>query len=147
MRDYRKSRFTFHASEGLPGLEFEEFRIMYEAEDTHWWYRGLRGVMFQLLGLRNPRRRSMRILDAGCGTGGTLQALTCRGFTNLEGFDLNPPALHFCKERGLHNVKLGSITDIPYESDTFDAVISSDVLCDAGTSNETAALHELYRVL
>ncbi len=128
-------------------MEFEEFRIMYEAENTHWWYRGLRGVMFQLLGLRNPRNRSIKILDAGCGTGGTLQALMNQGFTNLEGFDINPPALHFCKQRGLRNVKLGSITDIPFESDKFDAVISSDVICDAGTSNEATALHELYRVL
>jgi len=120
---------------------------MYEAEDTHWWYRGLRGVMFQVVGLGDPRKRAMRILDAGCGTGGTLQALASRGFSNLEGFDLNPPAHHFCKQRGLCNVRLGSITDIPFESDTFDLVISNDVLCDAGTSSEMAALRELYRVL
>lgn len=128
-------------------MEFEEFKIMYEAEDTHWWYRGLRGVMFQLLGLSDSRRRCMRILDAGCGTGGTLDALTDQGFTNLHGFDLNPPALLFCKQRGLGDVRIGSITDIPFENDTFDAVISSDVLCDAGTPNERVALDELYRVL
>jgi SAM-dependent methyltransferase len=128
-------------------VEFEEFKIMYEAEDTHWWYRGLRGVMFRLAGLNGPRRRSLRILDAGCGTGGTLHALQEAGFRDLEGFDINPPALHFCRERGLSNVRLGSIMDIPFESDSFDLAISNDVLNDAGTSNEMAALRELYRVL
>jgi SAM-dependent methyltransferase len=128
-------------------LEFEEFKIMYEAEDTHWWYRGLRGVMFGLLGLDSPSRRALRVLDAGCGTGGTLQSLREAGFSNVEGFDINPPALHFCRERGLANVKLASITDIPYPDATFNVVISNDVLNDAGTLNEGAALAELYRVL
>jgi len=128
-------------------LEFEEFKIMYEAEDTHWWYRGLRGVMFELLGLDSGRTRALEVLDAGCGTGGTLQALRNAGFLHLQGFDLNPPALHFCRERGLEQVKLGSITDIPFPDNVFNVVISNDVLNDAGTSNEAAALSELNRVL
>jgi SAM-dependent methyltransferase len=128
-------------------LEFEEFKIMYEAEDTHWWYRGLRGVMFSLLGLGDPGSRGWEILDAGCGTGGTLQALKEAGFARTQGFDINPPALHFCSIRGLDNTRLGSIMDIPFPADAFDVVISNDVLNDAGTSNEAAALSELRRVL
>ena len=128
-------------------MEFEEFKIMYQAEDTHWWYRGLRGVMFRLLGLRNPRRRCMQILDAGCGTGGTLQALQDAGFTRTEGFDLSKVALEFCNMRGLNGMKRGSITDIPFGDCSFDVVISCDVLNDVGTPNEQKALTELYRVL
>ena len=128
-------------------MELEEFKIMYEAEDTHWWYRGLRGVMFSLLGLNRPGTRKWKILDAGCGTGGTLQALSNAGFANLEGFDLNPPAVEFCHERGLLFVRQGSITGIPFADNSFDAVVSNDVLNDAGTSNEITALSEMYRVL
>jgi SAM-dependent methyltransferase len=128
-------------------LEFEEVKIMYEAEDTLWWYRGLRGVMFELLGLDRPAARQLQILDAGCGTGGTLAALRRAGYSSLSGFDLNPPALDFCRERGLNYVKLGSLTAIPFESDRFDLVVSNDVLNDAGIADEQAALHELYRVL
>lgn len=147
MSSGREAETRIPYPEGQSRLEFEEFKIMYEAEDTHWWYRGLRGVMFTLLGLRGRGKHAPSILDAGCGTGGTLHALQVAGFTNLQGFDINPPALHFCLERGLRNVKLGSIMDIPFGSDTFDIVISNDVLNDAGTSNEAAALSELYRVL
>ncbi len=128
-------------------MEYEEYKIMYEAEDTHWWYRGLRGVISTLLGLGKARRKTARILDAGCGTGGTLHALAERGFANLGGFDLSPVAVEFCRRRGLSNVRLGSITDIPYESDTFDLVISCDVVTDAGTDNEMQALREMHRVL
>jgi SAM-dependent methyltransferase len=128
-------------------LEFEEVKIMYEAEDTHWWYRGLRGVMFELLRLHRPGAQQLRILDAGCGTGGTLAAFTRAGFKQLDGFDLNATALDFCRERGLDYVKLGSLTDIPFESDAFDVIVSNDVLNDAGISNEADALRELYRAL
>jgi SAM-dependent methyltransferase len=128
-------------------VEYEEYKIMYEAEDTHWWYRGMRGVMSVLLGLNKARNHGAHILDAGCGTGGNLHALASRGFHNLEGFDLSPVALEFCHRRGLHNVRPGSITAIPYDDDTFDLVISCDVVTDAGTENELRALSELFRVL
>ncbi|MEO5953837.1 MAG: class I SAM-dependent methyltransferase [Chloroflexia bacterium] len=120
---------------------------MYEAEDTHWWYRGLRGVMSTLLGLGKASRKDFPILDAGCGTGGTLSSLAKRGFSNLEGFDLSPIAIEFCHKRGMERVRLGSITQIPFEDRSFDLVISCDVVSDAGTDNELDALQELYRVL
>ncbi|HET9495710.1 MAG TPA: methyltransferase domain-containing protein [Chloroflexia bacterium] len=128
-------------------MEYAEYKIMYEAEDTHWWYRGMRGSMFALLRLHADHKRELTILDAGCGTGGTLNALRKAKYSRLEGFDLNPIALEFCHKRGLDHVRLGSITDIPYPDDTFDIVISCDVVTDAGTDNEGAALRELYRVL
>lgn len=128
-------------------MEYAEYQIMYEAEDTHWWYRGMRGAMFTLLRLGPAHRREPSILDAGCGTGGTLNALRSAGYSRLEGFDLNPIALEFCRKRGLDHVRLGSITEIPYPDTTFDIVISCDVVTDAGTDNEATALRELYRVL
>jgi len=40
----------------------------HRAEDRHWWYRGRRCVLEQVIAdLRLPARA--RILDAGCGSG------------------------------------------------------------------------------
>jgi SAM-dependent methyltransferase len=128
-------------------VEFEEYKIMYEAEDAHWWYRGMRGVMFEMLGLKRNSPRQPSIIDAGCGTGGNLQSLELAGYHDLHGFDLSPIALEFCHKRGLQNVRQGSITDIPFDSDSFDIAYSCDVVTDAGTENEMTALGELYRVL
>jgi SAM-dependent methyltransferase len=128
-------------------VEYAEYKIMFEAEDTHWWYRGLREVIATMLGLKGAAGREMSILDAGCGTGANLAALERLGFRNAEGFDLSPIALEFCRQRGLTNVREGSITDIPFEDDRFDVIISCDVVTDAGTDNEMTAFRELYRVL
>jgi SAM-dependent methyltransferase len=128
-------------------LELEEYRIMYEAEDSHWWYRGLRASMLSLLRLDPRRDRELRILDAGCGTGGNLAFLREQGFNRLEGFDYSEHALHFCHERGLHDVRQGSATEIPFGSGIYDVVISCDVLNDAGVKDEITALREIKRVL
>jgi SAM-dependent methyltransferase len=128
-------------------VEYAEYKIMFEAEDTHWWYRGLRGVMGTLLNLDQAVRKQPRILDAGCGTGANLAALEQMGFRNAEGFDLSPIALEFCRQRGLTKVREGSITSIPFLENSFDIIVSCDVVTDAGTDNEITAFEELYRVL
>lgn len=127
-------------------MEYAEYKIMYEAEDVHWWYRGLRGTLFTMLRLDRANSRALRILDAGCGTGGNLAALQQAGY-DAQGFDFSPVAVEFCRARGLNKVGLGSITNIPYPDNTFDVIISCDVLNDAGTGDEARALEEIYRVL
>jgi len=119
---------------------------MYRAEGQHWWYRGLRAVLFRRTGLTDPASRAWAILDAGCGTGGNLSALRAGGHIHAQGFDYAASAVHFCRRRGLHNVRQASITAMPYLDNEFDLVYSCDVLCDSGTSSAAAALVELYRV-
>src|SRR4051794_30814275 len=128
-------------------MDFREFEVMYRAEQRHWWYQGLREIMFRRTGLYRPASRGWQILDAGCGTGGTLDALRRTGHLYAQGFDYNESAIYFCRRRGLHNVRQASITAIPFPGAEFDLAISNDVLCDTGTDDETAALRELYRVL
>ena len=129
-------------------MDFREFEIMYKAEDRHWWYRGLRSVMFRRAGLRaaaeprvaHPRRRLWH--------GRLPHGPAPHGPPHAEGIDYSEAAIFFCRNRrGMTNVQQASITDMPFPDNTFDLTISCDVLCDAGAANETAALGELYRTL
>ncbi|MDQ3706009.1 MAG: class I SAM-dependent methyltransferase [Chloroflexota bacterium] len=128
-------------------MEFEEYRIMREAEDVHWWYRGLRGVMFTLLSLDKQKDHPVKILDAGCGTGGNIAALEQAGFPHVLGFDYSSHGIHFCRERGLDNVCQGSLMSVPFRDNSLEVVISCDVINDEGLPDEIQALGELYRVL
>lgn len=126
-------------------MDFREYEVMYRAESAHWWYRGLRAVLFGQTGLDRAASRQWRILDAGCGTGGNLQALPAH--RRVQGFDYAAAAIHFCRERGLGNVTQASILAIPFPDNTFDLVYSADVLNALGDGRDTAGLREIYRVL
>jgi SAM-dependent methyltransferase len=126
-------------------MEFREYEVMYKAESDHWWYRGLRAILFGQARLDRPASRTWRILDAGCGTGGNLQALQTHRC--VQGFDYSPAAIHFCRERGLRNVTQASILEIPFPDNTFDLVFSNDVLCTVGDVHDVQGFREMYRVL
>lgn len=89
--------------------------------------------------------RKKKILDAGCGTGGFLNKI--KNNYEIYGFDINHEAVKFAKKRGLKNIKIGSLSKIPYKKNTFDAVVCIDVLYHQDVLNDVAAIKELARVL
>lgn len=114
----------------------DEYRVMYQVEDQHWWYRGMRRNLYALLSRHWDWQKQPQpaILDAGCGTGANLQ-LMLNGMGNrlntrqAFGFDLSGDALKYCQQRGLAGrLAQGSITEIPFASGSFDIAISFDVI-------------------
>ena len=83
-----------------------------------------------------------RVLEAGCGTGLVLARLA-RVASEAHGFDLSPGMVAKARERGL-SVSLGSVTQVPFRSDSFDLVCSFKVL--AHVPDIQRALRELARV-
>lgn len=126
-------------------MQAEEYRRLFEQEETHWWYRGLRElVLWHLQHIKNDLR-SMHILDAGCGAGFLLKCLADFGLA--VGIDLSPYALQFSKKRGVDNLIRGSISYLPIKSQQFDVIISLDVLYHKAIKNDVTVLKEFYRVL
>lgn len=118
-----------------------QHEAMRAVEDEHWWYAVLRRQVLNALSQRLPR--DAQILDAGCGTGGMMWQLPARW--NCIGIDISPLAVDHTRARGL-NARLGSVGDLPFESASFDAVLSLDVLYHAEVQPEQA-MAEAARVL
>jgi SAM-dependent methyltransferase len=125
-------------------LKAEEYRVMYQAEDTLWWYQGMESITRSVLEGIYGRRSGLNILDAGCGTGAAMGYLA--DFGVVTGVDLSEHALHFSRERGRARLTRGSVVHLPFRSGTFDLVTSFDVLCSNGIDDEQA-LQEFNRVL
>jgi SAM-dependent methyltransferase len=119
---------------------------MFRAEDGHWWYLGMEAITRALIQHWVQPSRSMRILDAGCGTGAAMTGFLAR-FGPVTGFDLSPLALRFCQQREARRLVNASIEDIPFASSQFDLVTSFDVLYEQGVRDDRPALAEIYRVL
>ncbi|MCA9602279.1 MAG: class I SAM-dependent methyltransferase [Myxococcales bacterium] len=118
---------------------YDDFAGWYERERG----RGYHGLIDDLeMGIIERMVRGKSVLEAGCGTGLILERLA-RVASDAQGFDLSPGMLDKARERGL-NVKLGSVTEVPYDDNSFDVVCSFKVL--AHVPEIGAALAELARV-
>jgi SAM-dependent methyltransferase len=122
-------------------LEPETYREQFELEDEHWWFKGRRAVIWSLL---RPLEASgaLRVLDAGCGTGRNL--IEFRRLGPVSGVDTSPEALAFCRERGIEDVRPGSLEALPFEDGSFDLILATDVI--EHLRDDAAALLELRRV-
>jgi SAM-dependent methyltransferase len=125
----------------------KEYEIMFRVEDRYWWYRGMRALVRSLLPEAFGADRSLRLLDAGCGTGANLAHVKSgsRGPGFACGVDLSPDALRFSHRRGLSALAGGSVTGLPFADGEFDLVTCHDVL--STVPDDVLAIGELARVL
>jgi ubiquinone/menaquinone biosynthesis C-methylase UbiE len=118
---------------------YDDFATGYERER----HRGYHALLDELeLGVVEPLVRGGEVLEVGCGTGLILEKLA--GYAKrAEGVDLSPGMLALARERGL-SVREGSATELPFDDDSFDAVVSFKVL--AHVPEIERALSEMARV-
>lgn len=123
-------------------MKTEEYGRMYEAEEGHWWYAGMRSVSLALLG--EPLAPGTRVLDAGCGTGGFLARIGPA--TRAFGVDLSTEASRLCRLRGA-TLARARVAALPFPDATFDLVTCFDVIYHLWVEDDRAALREMARVL
>ncbi len=124
-----------------------EYEKMASVEQKLWWYRALH--YFVLSSIRkNVTGQDIKIIDAGCGTGGLMMFLKRHGYTNLQGFDLSEKAVEICRHR-LQDVVLANLLDISslYPLKSADVVISNDTLYFLDEKERDLLIHRFSEVL
>lgn len=105
--------------------------------------------------LKGRFSKEMKILDAGCGEGRNAVYFINEGY-QLYGIDQNDIAIQYCrymaksldKKYDAHRFQVGSMEEIPFHKEAFDAVLCSAVLHFAeGESNFWQMMNEMLRVL
>jgi SAM-dependent methyltransferase len=120
------------------------YRLTYLHEQDLWWYRGMNQLLDLLIEQGHHLGR-LEILDAGCGTGGTMARLAARG--RVTGFDVSETALGYSRARGLRRLAQASITALPFRAGAFDLVVSLDVVHSLPRERHVPILREFARVL
>jgi SAM-dependent methyltransferase len=115
-----------------------------EAEANHWWFVGRRRMFARMVG-EMALSPHASILDVGTSTGTNLRMLLELGYRKVQGLDLSPEAQRYCAEKGLGDVRLGSILDLPFDDQAFDLVLATDVI--EHVDQDDVALQEVHRVL
>jgi SAM-dependent methyltransferase len=126
-------------------MNAEEYRVMYEVEDGHWWYVGMEAITRQVIERHYARGGHLRILDAGCGTGAVMGYLADYG--TVTGLDYSAEALYFSRQRQRERLAQASVMALPYRDESFDLVASFDVICVLGVPDDVLTLREFARVL
>jgi SAM-dependent methyltransferase len=122
-------------------MDATEYERMDRVEAELWWYRSLHARLAAALGGVQGR-----VLDAGCGTGGFLKMLARRRpDLTLTGCEFDGYAAALARRKGVA-VSVGSVHELPFGAQKFDAVVSADVLCHDGVA-PAPALAEMRRVL
>ena len=114
------------------------------AEDTHFWFKGLRRTARQLIETARGSREFRRIVDCGAGTGRNLDWL--RQYGDAVGVELSPTGLAAGRVRGRRLVA-GSVAALPIADSSVDLATSFDVLYCLDDATERKALEEMWRIL
>lgn len=124
-------------------MENAEYRNIFENEETNFYYVATHALVLALVNRLIPKKRGVKLLDAGAGTGMLAKKLSSVG--RVTAVDDSGQAVRFARKRGVA-VRKASLMHLPYPTDTFDVITCIDVLYHRRV-NDDRALRELYRVL
>jgi SAM-dependent methyltransferase len=112
------------------GMLKAEYGRMADVESRMWWYTSLHACLLTSIRERFQADTQIRILDAGCGTGGFLRYLRDRGYDNSVGLDIADLAVEASRNQGFEVIQ-GSISDPAtlQKAGKADVIVSMDVIC------------------
>lgn len=122
-----------------------EIERMAQLESTHWWFRGKRALLMDILRERCARLgdTTPRFLDLGSGTGANAVAFCALG--NVVALEPAIDALRYARAHQGPMYVRGEGTRLPFAARSFHAVVASDVL--EHIADDTEVVREVARVL
>ncbi len=123
-----------------------EFANIAAIEENFWWFRGMRRILFRLMDPVAAERRFGMVLEAGCGTGHLSRMLEQRYGWRMVPVDLAPEGLAYGKGLGVERMTQADVAALPFADESFDAVLSMDVIVHFPRGQEHKPFGEFVRV-
>jgi len=129
-------------------MDKQAYEELKEFQNTNWWFVARREIICSIVGRYRKellRKKDVSILDAGCGMGVLLQALSRYG--SVKGMDVEQEAVDYCNfVTGKKTVLKGRLPDeVPYPDRSFDIIVSAD--CLEHIEDDFGALLAMRRML
>src|SRR5438132_905314 len=130
----------------MSGMNPAEFANIRAVEQDFWWYRGMRKILFRMLDPMLKGRRLERVLEAGCGTGYFSRLLQKERGWPVVPLDLSREGLRYAQSLGVERAVQADVAALPFGDNSFDLVLSLDVVVHFPRGKEHLAVRELARV-
>jgi dTDP-4-dehydrorhamnose reductase len=127
------------------GMNRNFYKNYFEIEKNHWLMKIRRSIVLDNMKKYLGKKPSeAKILDFGCGSGIFVEELQRRGY-KIFGTDISEEAIKFGELKGIKNLSVQDSHKLGYGSNSFDAVLSMDVL--EHLEDESWAIKEVERIL
>jgi SAM-dependent methyltransferase len=117
------------------------YREYFHLERNHWWFKARSVILKKYLAHTLPKKK-LNILNVGVSTGHTSEMLM--QFGKVTSIEYDKDCIDFTKDKIDLDILLGSILELPFESNTFDVVCAFDVV--EHVEDDQLAMSELHRV-
>ncbi|MGQ2983642.1 class I SAM-dependent methyltransferase [Flavobacterium sp.] len=126
-------------------MQHEYYKEYYELERSHWWFmareRIITNYIKQLIST-GKLKENPTILNVGCGPGRSSEYLSA--FGHVTSIEYDKFCCEFASEKTGLEILHGSITELPFENESFDLVCAFDVI--EHVEDDMLAVSELKRV-
>jgi SAM-dependent methyltransferase len=119
----------------------DQYRLMFEVENSHWWFLAKRKFISTQLPKTNP---NWKILDLGCGTGGLSQYLENWG--EVTRIEKSPEAIKFLNKRNLKFIPQ-DINNLSIKNNYYDLICLFDVLYHKNIKDDNEVIKNIYTKL
>lgn len=113
-----------------------------QLELEHWWFRVRERILKDGVSDITRGRQGLRILNVGAATGRSTEFL--QPFGTVSSVEYDVPSFRYCRDVLKLDIVQASITDLPFESDSFDLVCCFDVI--EHVEDDAKGVQELVRV-
>jgi SAM-dependent methyltransferase len=117
------------------------------AEERMWWFRGMKRILLRLLDSLARGGAARDVLEVGCGTGAIARLLQSRYGWRVTPADLSEEGLRHARRDGCERLVRCDALLLPFPDESFDLLLTLDMMVHLEPGQEQAALREFARVL
>lgn len=128
-------------------MKHDYYTAYYDLEREHWWFvareKIISNYIQKLINEKQLDKQDLKILNVGCGPGRSSQYLS--SFGNVVSIEYDKYCCEFASEKTGLKIIHGSITELPFEDQSFDLVCAFDVI--EHVEDDQLAVSEMKRVV
>lgn len=127
-------------------MQHDYYKEYYDLERQHWWFvareKIISNYIKKLIENKNLNSQDLKILNIGCGPGRSSQYLS--KFGHVVSIEYDKFCCEFASEKTGLEIINGSITELPFNDNSFDLVCAFDVI--EHVEDDQLAVQEMKRV-